>query len=378
MIESNNFFTDFVWKYKTPILGVALLLPIAIESLTLVYQSFKDKTLKEGWNCFKAKVIEPFKMKEGESKLEYGARLALLTAKIAFVSFAIVSLVAAPYIVLPGSTAIFIALAAISIISAIYLQRKDIAAMPSRFWQWLTVPYARIEGESNEIYRTRCVKHTLKVILYVGGAMTVLALTGFIAGTFLGNIAGGMDVWSASQTIPLINSVGFTVALYATLGLLHLKNAYQAAKEKSYGTALFYLVTGLLTAFAPLLGQLTNPSEAIRIHHTAIGAAIMLLPSRPLKFLGALIAFDGFSYFLSPARGYETWWGGFNWWDFQNLLLENIYAFAAAYSFSYLLETIHKKISGEKQLEKKEEEKQLEKQSQITLAKASNDLARST
>ena len=301
---------SFVWHHRGIIPVVTtLVIPAAIEAINFGIQFYKDPSiLNKKIEDFTQSLHRNFCQQENESISEYQYKLIKNVTLLAVAALGTALVIAASFYWAPTGFAIASAIIAIASIATTY---EMLSALPGKIISaknFIEDTFTQRLAEDEVSFKTRRLNGMIKIATYAGifavavGGVVLAGLVGFW-------LSHASSPWSIYETLPYqTNLVVFLE--YAALSVAHFGLAIHHLAKGNTAQAYFHFAasaTGIAFPLAYLFG--TGP---MRLHHSFLGLAIMLLPARPLQVLGSCMCIDSSLYFfnLQDSR-----------YDYQNALL---------------------------------------------------------
>ncbi|MCI5052922.1 MAG: hypothetical protein MRY21_07310 [Simkaniaceae bacterium] len=323
----NHFAKSGMWDHRATILPVASAAPVAIEGGILLKNlltkpEFIPQTIRKAANWLK----KSFTMQQGCSQREEILRISKNAIKLVSCLALMSAGVYLSFMLLPGATAIPVALSATLYIGKIF------NGIPKFIEQ-----FKAQEGESLDDAKKRIRKLIIKTTIVAAISVATISIG---AATIYPLLTSGFT-WSLS--LPFGHQQLLSFLAYAALGTLHLGLAFRSYKKGDHKNALFHLFAGILGFAFP--AYYLHAGD-MRLHHSFIGLALMAIPSRVTKLIGSMITFDSSLYALEPLRGYQGMWN-FNQFDFMNIFWNHFPTFAASMGGALLMEGINREWNRE-------------------------------
>lgn len=328
--------TDYIWRFRTPILSFSLGIPAAIEGVALGAYLYKNPgEIKNRIVRAKALIMKSFTRQEAETSLQFRKRLLknVLISLTVFLAFTgvIGATCVIPYFVLPSLLAIPATIIGIALVADLAINGQSYCKKWKTRWiqgkEWIKDAFTMREGESKEIARKRMVKNTL---ITVGATVLALTALGALASGFSYFIiyaihamnSGVVGLWNIYTLFPIHGKVGIFLT-YVAVGALHgILAIYKWRKGDRLG-ALFHLACLALSFFFPIqYWKMATIDDPMRFHHSILGLLLQLCPFRALRFYGSLVVFDSginTHFFQQDGMG--------NQYDYQNIFVSHLKKF---------------------------------------------------
>ena len=241
--------------------------------------------------------------------------------------------VSLPFVVLPMSFAIPIALSIIFFSADLVINAKRYSEeIPAKWIKAKTFIKESFTPRPDETPHAATIRIARNIAIATVGAAAIItvafALQHMIAGALAAKAAGSFSIWELQNFLP--GQTVFMVFLeYGILGLAHGALAIKKFKEGKNIEALFHLVNCILGFYFPTYYFLHSTlGSPMRIHHSFLGLLISLAPFKTLKVYGALTTVDSFAYAFFLHRGHWEYNRRLDFWrwsssDFQNLVLDH-------------------------------------------------------
>lgn len=343
-LESFN--QSFVWENRDVLLPVtAIGIPLAIEIFAFISKVRKDP------GCIKRKLIQvkqdihaAFHQQANESTHDFQKRLVRNIIFVAFSILLIGASIALPYIILPGSMALPIALAAIQASGVLLTKIRAYPNLVNRMKDFFIDSFNQRVGETDADYKARRNK-AIKTIIKCT-CIFILKVSAICFASYIGVLLSqSPTIWALEKMLPY-QTKGVVIAEYLAVGLAHAYLAHKQWKKGNKGEAMLHIASAALSVFFPF--WYLSQSEQMRLHHSFTGLALQLVPSKPIKAFGGVIAADSFMYVLGGQRGFEvisnniTKTTRISNYDFMNIVVENTsYVLTALTSLCFLERISH-------------------------------------
>lgn len=289
--------------------------------------ALKNKALET-----KQLMVESCSRKEEESGAEFAQRV-VQNVSIVLVCAALLTLtVVCPFLSLPLYLAIPMAIIGFCGVADLLVNGKSYIAKAKKKWQ-----------ETKEWYLNPEVSLAKKAVV-TGVALITLGLTCYgISYVVLYALhmlsSGSVAMWNAYAILPGSTSALGTFAWYGALGVAHGALACYHWSQGNKTEAFVHLLCAVCSIAFPFL-YMWNPSHTstLRLHHSFLALAIMLVPSTALKSLGGMILLDAgintFYFQTGPAGEF----------DFMSIVEKHLTTFITTFSVLLGLECIRTRL----------------------------------
>lgn len=354
MISAIRTFAEtFFWLQRSIILPAVLGIPVALEAILFVAGCFANKDLlKEKVSLLRADIKDLTTQRPSETKDDYKLRQVAKVVKLVVFAALLSGAIATPFLLMPGTLALPVALLAILTISLLWKGVNKIPGLVQDLTKWVQETCTQKLDESRVDFQMRVAKGSIKVLL----ATLCVAASIFAAvhgGIFIAAAIslGRARPWSIPDLLPAQTPITALIE-YALVGLLHLFFAVRAYQKGERGSAVFHGINAALSFIFPIAYALQDFSK-MRLHHSFTGELFQLLPFRCTKILGAIISFDSLLYFISSNRGEgkmrwgykeingeKEWVYGkfYNNFDFMNIVVSAVSLFFLFYVIAGFIE----------------------------------------
>lgn len=319
-----SFSQSVVWENSNLIIpAVTFAIPLAIETILFCRKLYKDpdiinRTCKE----LKESVCDAFQKRDGEPEIDFLQRrnrnIAITVIALCLIAGATTN----AFIFLPTGYAIPAALAALYVIGKLSLMYQRNPDAMKKLLSYLQDTFSPKGDESQEDFQVRKKQHIKQIALYsLMGVVAAGALTAIVL--FSLKAAKAKSIWDTNHILPFQTS-GVVIAEYLSVGAAHAFLAAKHWKKGDRARAVSHAVAVFFSIFFPMLYKFA-PGYEMRLHHSFIGLALQLAPSRAMRSVGAAIMLDSLLYCFASNRGFFAPGSNFMTnYDIMNALYDNL------------------------------------------------------
>ena len=315
------------WDYRGPAAGLSIGIPLAVEGIVLgktIYE--KPRCIQQKWVEFKDLMVRSFTIQKGNRNNEIRKiiknvfQVALCVGLMATSAYLAITL-------LPASMGISIAISSILLTGQTFLKKES-------YRQQIIAGFTRRSYETSQEARRRIFINVIKVVLVAGEAIAAIGIGSYLIGPLMGHFSWAIHLPFQTKWVVFFE--------YAALSIPHLGLAIHHYRKGDKALAAFHITAAMLSIIFPICYW----NQEMRLHHSFYGLGLMALPFRAARFLGSLVTFDSFLYFISPLRGWFADGIMKNDYDFTNIIEDHFSLFWNAYVAAFLAQWMNHQLSS--------------------------------
>lgn len=340
-------------QYEPILVPLAVGAPVVLETALFAKNACqRPHKIREAYDSLKAIFIDSVTRREGEHEGDFYKRLTINILKSVGALMLMGAIAFAPFVVLPLSMAIPLAIVAIYYTGRILSDPKRLGCYLQEKRVEVVAAFTKKLDETDNEYRWRFATNIAKGFGYAALAGGVIAMVAIGIPAILTAVSEGA-IWSIPELMP--GQTPLVVFLeYGLIGAIHGVMAANSYRKGERADAAFHAISALMSLVFPLWYFL-SPVQGMRLHHSFIGLALGLAPWRGVRMLGSFIAIDSLLYAFSPVRVDQAG----DSYDFMNSIIKYFPSFIASMAAAAVIEDVNKRIFEEKQRKAKEIENNL-------------------
>lgn len=329
---------NFIMQNKSIIpFATVLLIPAAIEAIRFGAEIYKDPTiLKKRFQDFKVTLHQNFCQQTHETKKQYLIKLAKNVTLIAVTLLIATASITLSTYGMPVGVAIAGAILTIMALGKTYSAVKEFPSKLRDAKNFIVDTFTRHPEEDLDEFKKRRLKGILKISLYTGLFIASIAAVA-VGGIITQKLLQADSIWSTYETLPFQNKVVVFIE-YALVSLAHTALAVHHLLKGNKSQAAFHFSAAAVGIAFPI-AYLAVPNQEMRLHHSFLGLALMLIPSRSIQTFGTFTCIDSSMHLFGMQNPY---------YDYMNAIVDQISfvlaSLAAVTAVEALMDRIFKKI----------------------------------